>query len=141
MSMGAAEPLLQRLENVRQTGHESWMARCPAHADKTASLSIKAGNKCLLVYCFGGCEPGDVLGAVGMTVAETFYDYGKDVIKPQNPKRYGQAMDALSGIALELILVSQCAEQMAAGFALDTDQIKRLRVAYSRIKAAVRIAT
>ena len=48
--------LLERLEKVRRTptGH---IARCPAHPDKTPSLSIReADDGKLLVHCFAGCD-------------------------------------------------------------------------------------
>ena len=37
------------------------MCRCPAHTDKTPSLSIRQGDRGLLVTCFAGCDPGDIL--------------------------------------------------------------------------------
>ena len=37
------------------------MCRCPAHADKTPSLSIRQGDRGLLVTCFAGCDAGDIL--------------------------------------------------------------------------------
>lgn len=37
------------------------MCRCPAHSDRTASLSIRQGDRGLLVTCFAGCEAEDVL--------------------------------------------------------------------------------
>jgi hypothetical protein len=35
--------------------------RCPAHADATPSLSLRQGDRGLLVTCFAGCDPIDVL--------------------------------------------------------------------------------
>ena len=37
------------------------MCRCPAHADEKASLSIRQGNRGLLVHCFAGGRSEDVL--------------------------------------------------------------------------------
>jgi hypothetical protein len=37
------------------------MCRCPAHADGTPSLSIRQGDRGLLVTCFAGCDAGDIL--------------------------------------------------------------------------------
>lgn len=37
------------------------MCRCPAHADGTPSLSLRQGDHGLLVTCFAGCDPIDVL--------------------------------------------------------------------------------
>lgn len=49
------------------------MARCPAHEDRSPSLSLflpSSGE--VLVHCFAGCAPADVLGAVGMSMADLF---------------------------------------------------------------------
>ena len=32
-----------------------WLAKCPAHDDRRASLSLRDGEKRLLAYCFAGC--------------------------------------------------------------------------------------
>lgn len=44
---------------------KSWMVRCPAHVDRTPSLSIcdAEGGK-LLVFCFAGCPYGEVIRAL-----------------------------------------------------------------------------
>ena len=40
------------------------MCRCPAHDDRTPSLSVRAGKERLLLHCFAGCDSGDVLRAL-----------------------------------------------------------------------------
>lgn len=40
------------------------MCHCPAHEDRTPSLSIRAGRTNLLVKCFAGCPTRDVLRAL-----------------------------------------------------------------------------
>lgn len=48
-------------------------ARCPAHADRTPSLSVSEGaDGRVLVKCFAGCETSDVLRAIGLTPADLF---------------------------------------------------------------------
>ena len=37
------------------------MCPCPAHADRTPSLSIRQGDRGILVKCFAGCDASDVL--------------------------------------------------------------------------------
>jgi putative DNA primase/helicase len=53
-----------RIVNVlgaRRAGN-SWIARCPAHDDKTPSLSISEGEDGkVLVYCHAGCDQEDVI--------------------------------------------------------------------------------
>jgi hypothetical protein len=40
------------------------MCRCPAHNDRTPSLSIRQGDRSILVTCFAGCDSADVLRAI-----------------------------------------------------------------------------
>src|SRR5215472_2424948 len=47
-----------------------WLCRCPVaghgrgRGDQNPSLSVADGNRQLLVYCFAGCDPKDVLAAL-----------------------------------------------------------------------------
>jgi hypothetical protein len=59
--------LLARLEGVRRTGANSWVARCPAHDDRDPSLSVSVKDGRVLLHCFAGCSADAVLGAVGLT--------------------------------------------------------------------------
>lgn len=64
--------LLGRLERVRKSGR-GWTAKCPAHEDRTASLSIAQGEGgACLVHCFAGCSAADVALAAGLTLADLF---------------------------------------------------------------------
>jgi hypothetical protein len=46
---------------------DSWMARCPAHDDREPSLAVGRGQQQpVLINCFAGCRPEDVLVALGM---------------------------------------------------------------------------
>ncbi|HTU12136.1 MAG TPA: toprim domain-containing protein [Allosphingosinicella sp.] len=40
------------------------LCRCPAHADRRPSLSIRPGRARLLLHCFAGCAPADILRAL-----------------------------------------------------------------------------
>lgn len=46
--------------------------RCPAHDDRSPSLSVTAGETRVLVHCHAGCDTDDVLAALGMTRADLF---------------------------------------------------------------------
>lgn len=62
-----AESLADTLK-ARPTGRLKWVARCPAHEDRSPSLSITEGRDGrVLVHCFGGCRPEAILKAVGLT--------------------------------------------------------------------------
>jgi hypothetical protein len=50
-----------------------WIARCPAHDDHTASLSIDVGDDGrVLVNCFAGCAAEAIVAAIGLTMADLF---------------------------------------------------------------------
>jgi 5S rRNA maturation endonuclease (ribonuclease M5) len=50
-----------------------FLARCPAHDDRQASLSIADGRDGrVLVNCFAGCELADVLAGLGLEVSDLF---------------------------------------------------------------------
>jgi len=62
--------LLSRLENVKQSG-SNYSARCPAHDDRQASLSIGIGDAGrVLLHCHAGCQPDAVVGVLGMTLRD-----------------------------------------------------------------------
>ena len=63
----ALDRVLGKLEGV--TEHAGyWMARCPAHEDTQPSLSVARGDKHpVLLTCHAGCQPADILTALGLT--------------------------------------------------------------------------
>lgn len=61
------EILLPKLEGIRKSGG-SYMARCPAHDDSKASLSITEGkDQPVVLKCHAGCDPVDILAKLGLT--------------------------------------------------------------------------
>jgi hypothetical protein len=48
----------------KRAGPGQWLARCPAHKDRTPSLSIREGDIGPLVHCFAGCSQRDVIEAL-----------------------------------------------------------------------------
>lgn len=50
-----------------------WTAKCPAHEDKTASLSITEGRDGrVLLHCHAGCKVSDIASAMGIEMGELF---------------------------------------------------------------------
>lgn len=61
------EILLPRLEGIRLSGGQ-YMARCPAHEDSRASLSVAEGkDQPVVLNCHAGCSTEDILGKIGLT--------------------------------------------------------------------------
>lgn len=62
------QPTAETLAIVARLGGH-WNGRyalvlCPAHEDRTPSLSIRQGRHSILVHCFAGCDGGDVMRAI-----------------------------------------------------------------------------
>jgi hypothetical protein len=133
-----ATVLLSRLDGVRRTGSERWLARCPAHEDRKASLSIRElGDGRLLVHDFAGCDVENILGAVELGFDALFP--ARSVEDRRSPERRAfPAADVLQAVGFEALIVAVAAENLARGQTLtDTDQA-RLMIAVERITAAVR---
>jgi antitoxin (DNA-binding transcriptional repressor) of toxin-antitoxin stability system len=62
--------VLGKLDGVRShAGY--WMARCPAHDDQQASLSVSRGkDQPVVVNCHAGCATPDILAAIGLATAD-----------------------------------------------------------------------
>ena len=66
--------ILAQLEAVRATGSGRWIARCPAHNDRSPSLSIREGVRAILIKCWAGCPLGRICSSLGILVRDLFYD-------------------------------------------------------------------
>jgi AAA domain/CHC2 zinc finger len=65
------EEIVDRL-NAKRNGTQ-WRAKCPAHDDRTPSLSISEGRDGrVLLKCHAGCGLEDILAAAGLTKADLF---------------------------------------------------------------------
>jgi 5S rRNA maturation endonuclease (ribonuclease M5) len=74
--------VLGKLDGVRQHGGY-WMARCPAHDDNKASLSVACGTEQPVVFkCHAGCDQAVILDALGLT--------GTDVSNPREQNGYSE---------------------------------------------------
>lgn len=69
----SADLITSRLEGVRRTGPGRWVARCPAHKDRHASLSVRElDDGRTLLHCFAQCEVWSIVGAIGLEMTDLF---------------------------------------------------------------------
>lgn len=82
------DDILSRLEGVKGGGGQ-YSARCPAHDDKRASLSVSTGQDGrILLHCHAGCTVPEILEAMGMKEADLFPDNTqKAPCKPKEARR------------------------------------------------------
>lgn len=85
---GPVSLILSRLSNVKES-KDGWVALCPAHEDRSPSLSIsQADDGRALVHCHAGCSTDSVCCAVGLCVADLF---------PPDPSRDGSPSRPANG--------------------------------------------
>ena len=62
-----------------------YMCKCPAHEDRTASLSVREGDGGkILLHCMAGCSTSEVVRAMGLKMADLFPE---DSRKPQQARK------------------------------------------------------
>ena len=133
--MRPAEKLLSRLKGVR--GHQGrWRAQCPAHQSRGLTLAVADRNGSLLLHCFGGCDVGSVLAAVGLGLRD-LYDAPLD--QDRKPTRQDWHLrDAIAALAHEVRVVLIAANDLATGVILCQEDVRRVAQAAGRIAAAHR---
>ncbi|WP_207884548.1 AAA family ATPase [Pseudomonas sp. 30_B] len=119
--------LLSRLRGVKKHGAQ-YMARCPAHEDKSPSLSLSRGDDGrALVHCYAGCELRDVLTTVGLELRDLF----PENLSPEQRQQYRRnKLEAAR--RLELVVVEAAKGEVSAGD-LSNESAARLALAHERI--------
>jgi hypothetical protein len=131
----SVDRLLAKLDRVRRTGDARWAARCPAHEDRSPSLSIREiDDGRILLHCFGGCSVEDVVGAIGVRLEDLFpprpMEHARRVRKPWSDRNLLEVLDR------ETIVVFIAACDLAIERrALSYGDVNRLRKARERIAA------
>jgi hypothetical protein len=132
----SADALLTRLEKVKSTGANRWIARCPAHDDRTPSLAIRElEDGRVLIRCFAECETHAVLDAVGLSF-DALYPERQVGDRPRERRPFN-AIDILRCIGFESLVVAVAAGNLHQGMALTDADYNRLMLASGRIQRAV----
>lgn len=130
------DSFLAKLDKVKPRGRNNWQARCPAHADKGPSLSVRElDDGRVLVHCFAGCSIHEILHAVGMEMSDLFPP--RDVGNAHRERRPFHATDALRAVGFEALVVCAAAASLASGEPLSAVDRERLILAGQRIQSAL----
>lgn len=128
--------LLSRLDGkVKQTGTNKWLARCPAHDDRSPSLAIRYTNDdSILLYCFAGCDTNAVLAAIGLNFADLFpqkkaIDYCSGVSVKAKPVAFSKS-ELFELLLIESIILALAYEQVSNGTILTDNDKLRVKLAY-----------
>jgi len=129
------EQLLNSLQKVQKRG-KNYMACCPAHDDKTPSLSLtELDDGRVLIKCFAGCDTFEILSAVGLSLSDLFPNPGLG-----QQYRHFQSLSALSlkkpndKIEHEKMILQIAKDDRANGKRLNELDLQRERLAFIRVK-------
>ena len=135
-SMGA-DRLLSSLQKVRASGPDRWSACCPAHDDRSPSLSVKlADDGRVLVHCFAGCTAREVVEAVGMRMGDLFREKGFD---HQVFMRSQKAKKEAERAVLDALIVRIAQNDVAAGKTLSEGHHREVREAMNRLQEVANV--
>ena len=132
--------LLSRLQKVQKNGANSWMALCSGHDDRSRSLKVtQAEDGRTLIHCFAGCEPDNVLAAVGLSIDDLFdtplYQRAKPI---RGTKVYPR--EVLQALRTELMIMILSANDLRKGKNLSEIDRERLDLSYERFSNALELA-
>lgn len=129
--------VLARLDGVARTG-KSFKARCPAHVDKTPSLSVKEGEGGrVLLHCFSGCEFHEVVAALGLKTADLFARGSKKQYEDRIPGVSLRELAAATEFERQVLFFVDADKQ--AGKEVSLSDLERAKLALMRIALARRI--
>jgi hypothetical protein len=129
--------ILSRLEKVKQTTSDQFVACCPAHNDKSPSLSIKElPDGRILINCFAECPPLEILNSIGLSF-EDLYPSRQGEFKPE--KKPFSSTHGLKLIGYESSIILACAGFLREGKELSETNAARMVEAVTRIQNVLRI--
>ncbi len=126
--MSKAQAIVDRLQLVKPVGDGKWMACCPSHDDKSPSMRITELNDGrVLIHCFAGCTPLDMMAAIGLNISDLFPDDHSQHFRPIGPRR-------LKTPSEDEFLIEICKSARAQGRRLTTEEKRAEREAFLRIR-------
>ncbi len=134
MTTAPIDKMLPLLTKVKQRLPGQWSACCPAHDDKSPSLSIRElPDGSLLIFCFGGCGAAAVVAALGLDMTDLYTQKEKSGSEPTRHPRLLTAGQALELLEKEALLVAVAAGNVLHGVVLNQCDLDRLTQAAGRI--------
>jgi hypothetical protein len=124
--------ILDRLTRAKQVRPGQWMAACPCcESRRGRPLAVtETGDGRILLYAFCGCSTEDVLGRLGLQLADLF-DQPMGSVAP-TPSRV-PARDVLASLSEEASVVAVIASDVLDGRVIEDATWQRLQQAVHRI--------
>lgn len=130
-----AEKILVHCRKVRATGRSSWVACCPAHEDRSPSLSIReTPDGMLLLHCFAGCSVESIASACGVELGDLFPEKLPTNDTPMR-KQGISSYDALLLLEREIGLLIIVAGDIVHGREVTKATLDRINTCRKRLEA------
>lgn len=133
------EAILPLLDRVRKSG-KGYICRCPAHADRSPSLSItEVADGRVLLRCFSGCGALSIVQALGLELSDLFPRRHTANMTPQQRSearqwaKHAGMVEALDVLALEVEIILIGGRKSVAG-TVRFDDLERMVLAVKRIQ-------
>lgn len=134
MTAAPIDLILPLLTKVRPRQPGQWSACCPAHEDRSPSLSVRqTPDGSILVHCFGGCGPAAVVAALGLQLSDLYPPRQVNGTEPKRQPRLLTAGQALELLQAEATFIAVAAGNLSIGVVLTPPERERLRQAAARI--------
>lgn len=122
--MSKALKIVNRLDHCRASGDGKWIARCPAHEDKSPSLSIlEKSDGRVLIHCHAGCGALDILASIGLEFDDLF---------PEDLQHYPSYAKKAPTETVDSLVIEIAKHDRAMGKRLNRADTERLREAMKR---------
>ncbi len=126
--------LLARLDGVKQAGPGKWQATCPAHDDRSPSLSIReTDDGTVLIHCWAGCGAAEIVAAAGLGLSDLFPPkFDGQVHRAGRPPRYSAA-EVVRTLLTEATILTLGYRALQRGDTLGLDDDARVELAIQAI--------
>ncbi len=137
--LSVTDTILNRLDGVRKSGR-GYIAKCPAHGDKNASLSIsEADNGNCLIHCFAGCPALSIVQALGLEMADLYQRRITEHMTPQERAQARQSAKQAGMLAALYVLALEIEIILIGGFAsiagtVTVPDLERMALAVRRVQ-------
>jgi hypothetical protein len=131
------EAVLGRLDGVAKLG-KGHKAQCPAHGDKTPSLSVKEGDDGrVLIHCFAGCLIEDITAAMGLSMSDLFSANESGRPSHRIPGFNVRALKEAAEFERQILFIVSADKK--SGKSISQSDLERTKVALNRIAMARRV--
>jgi hypothetical protein len=132
--MRPIENILSKVDKPHQRSNGQWSAHCPAHSDKSPSLSIRETDEgAVLIHCFAGCSVQSIVESLGLNQSDLFPPRLLSGKEPKRTPRLITSSQALEILHDEANFVAITAMNIANQKKLTLDDISRCAKSAARI--------